>query len=105
MAKKKIQTVIIVTAYGEDNYYQKQYEDRVGIFASVSQAIKAAKKDGMTNSQEDYMRRANSINCLCWDVRDNKESAYQVDYWDEEDPRRKPITSSYMFETVNLDCA
>lgn len=39
------QTVIIVTAYGEDNYFQKRYEDIVGIYTSVKNAIQGAKSD------------------------------------------------------------
>lgn len=53
--EKKKQTVIIVTAYGEDNYFQKRYEDVVGIFTTVNKAIRGAKSDGLTNSQIDYL--------------------------------------------------
>ena len=51
--KQTKQTVIIVTAYGEDNYFQKKYEDVVGIYTSVKKAIRGAQEDGMTNAQKD----------------------------------------------------
>ena len=53
--KQTKQTVIIVTAYGEDNYFQKKYEDVVGIYTSVKKAIRGAQEDGMTNAQKDYL--------------------------------------------------
>ena len=103
MSKKK-QTVIIVTAYGEDNYYQKRYEDVVGIYTSVKKAIKGAKADGMTNSQEDYLNRTNAFHSLSLAMLNNKDGeCCQVDYEEEEDRRRKACTSSYMFQTYNLD--
>ena len=103
MAKKK-QTVIIVTAYGEDNYYQKKYEDVVGIYTNVKNAIKGAKEDGLTNKQLDYLNRLNAFFFLDRAIRDNKSGeSYQVDYEEETNKRRKPCTSSYMFTTFNLD--
>ncbi len=102
--EKKKQTVIIVAAYGEDNFYQKKYEDVVGIFTSVKLAIQGAKADGMTNRQFDYLNRINAFWLL--DIalqRNNDHAAYQVEYEEETDRRRKPCTSSYMFRTYNLD--
>ncbi len=94
---KQIQTVIIVTAYGEDNYYQKQYEDIVGIYTSVANAIKGAKADGMTKKQKDYLDRLNAFWMLDNAMQNNDgECTFQVDY-DESS------TSSYMFRTYNLD--
>ena len=49
--KNEKQTIIIVTAYGDDNYFQKKYEDIVGMYTSVKNAIKGAKQDGLTNRQ------------------------------------------------------
>ena len=103
MARKKT-TVIIVTAYGEDNYYQKKYEDVVGIYTSVKNAIKGAKKDGLTNRQLDYLNRINAFYCLEVALHNNNDhEAFQVNYEEETDPRRKPCESSYMFQTFNLD--
>lgn len=103
MAKKKT-TVIIVTAYGEDNYFQKKYEDVVGIYTSVKKAIRGAQEDGMTNAQKDYLERAGSFRCLEFDLmRNNDGRAYQVEYEEETNKRRKPCESSYMFKTFNLD--
>ena len=100
---KKKQTVIIVTAYGEDNYYQKRYEDVVGIFKSVDSAIRGAMSDGMTNRQKEYLNRINAFSCLDVALRDNIEGkAFQVDYEEETDKRRKECTSSYMFNTWNV---
>ena len=102
--EKKKQTVIIVTAYGEDNYFQKRYEDVVGIYTSVSKAIKGAKEDGMTNRQEDYLHRTNAFLCLHLAMEKHKSGeVFQVDYEEETDKRRKPCESSYMFQTFNLD--
>ena len=100
---KKKQTVIIVTAYGEDNYFQPQYEDIVGIYTSVENAIRGAKQDGMTNRQEDYLNRINAFYLLNLAIQSNVVDAYQVEYEEEKDKRRKPCTSSYMFRTYNLD--
>lgn len=101
---KKIQTVIIVTAYGEDNYFQKQYEDVVGIYTSVKKAIQGAKSDGLTNSQMDYLNRINAFFCLNLAMLRNKDGeAFQVEYNEETDKRRMPCTSSYMFRTYTLD--
>ena len=101
---KKIQTVIIVTAYGEDNYFQKKYEDLVGIYTSVKKAIKGAQADGMTNEQKDYLERTGAFRCLEFDLKRNAtENAYQVEYKEEMNPKRKPCVSSYMFRTYNLD--
>ena len=102
--ENKKQTVIIVTAYGEDNYFQKRYEDVVGIYTNVKKAIKGAKADGMTNRQFDYLNGINAFWLL--DIalqRNNDHAAYQVEYEEETDTRRKPCTSSYMFRTYNLD--
>jgi len=102
--KKQIQTVIIVTAYGEDNYFQKKYEDIVGIYTSVKKAIQGAKADGLTNSQIDYLNRINAFYCLDIAIQQNRSGeSYQVEYEEETDARRKPCTSSYMFQTYNLD--
>ncbi len=102
--EKKKQTVIIVTAYGEDNYYQKRYEDIVGIYTSVKNAISGAKTDGLTNSQIDYLNSINAFWLLNNAILENKDGeAFQVDYEEETDRRRKPCTSSYMFLTYNLD--
>ena len=60
--KNEKQTIIIVTAYGDDNYFQKKYEDIVGMYTSVKNAIKGAKQDGLTNRQIEYL---NSINAFC----------------------------------------
>lgn len=102
--KKTRQTVIIVTAYGEDNYFQKKYEDVVGIYTSVKKAIQGAKTDGLTNSQMDYLNRINAFYWLDVAIKNNKGGeAYQVEYEEETDKRRKPCESSYMFRTFNLD--
>ena len=102
--KQKKQTVIIVTAYGEDNYFQKKYEDVVGIYTSVDKAIKGAKEDGLTNSQIDYLNRINAFYMLNIAMLKNKGGeAFQVEYEEETDRRRKQCESSYMFETYNLD--
>lgn len=61
--RKQVQTVIIVTAYGEDNYFQKEYEDVVGIYTSVKKAILGAKADGLTNSLPKPYKCFLSIEC------------------------------------------
>lgn len=102
--KESKQTVIIVTAYGEDNYFQKKYEDVVGIYTSVKKAIKGAKADGMTNSQFEYLNSINAFWLLDIAIQRNNDGvAYQVEYEEETDKRRKPCVSSYMFNTFNLD--
>lgn len=102
--KAKRQTVIIVTAYGEDNYYQKKYEDVVGIYTTVKNAIKGAQKDGMTNKQKDYLNWINAFYCLNKAMTENVDGkSFQVDYEEETDGRCKKCTSSYMFQTYNLD--
>ncbi len=99
-----MKTIIIVTAYGEDNYYQKKYEDVVGLYSSVKKAIRGAKADGLTNSQIDYLNRINAFYCLDEAIRSNKSGeTFQVDYEEETDKRRKPCTSSYMFRTYYVD--
>ena len=102
--EKKKQTVIIVTAYGEDNYYQKRYEDVVGIYTTVNKAIRGAKSDGMTNAQLDHLNRKNAFWLLdiALQKNDNHE-AFQVNYEEETDSRRNPCKSSYMFRMFNLD--
>lgn len=101
---KKIQTVIIVTAYGEDNYFQKKYEDVVGIYTSVNKAIRGAKADGLTNSQIDYLNYINAFSCLDFAMQKHKDGeAFQVEYEEETDCRRKKCKSSYMFRTFNLN--
>ena len=101
---KENKTVIIVTAYGEDNYFQKRYEDVVGIYTSVKNAIKGAKKDGLTNSQIDYLNSINAFYLLDKAITENKDGeCFQAEFEYEEDKRRKPCTSSYMFQTYNLD--
>lgn len=104
MKTNKKQTVIIVTAYGEDNYFQKSYEDVVGIYTSVKNAIKGAKKDGLTNSQIDYLNSINAFYLLDESIKENEDGkCFQVEFEYEEDKRRKRCTSSYMFQTYNLD--
>ena len=101
---KTRQTVIIVTAYGEDNYFQKRYEDIVGIYTSVRKAISGAKADGLTNRQIDYLDSINAFHFLDVAIKTNKDGeAFQVEYEEETDKRRKPCESSYMFQTFNLD--
>lgn len=101
---KQKQTVIIVTAYGEDNFFQKRYEDVVGIYTSVKNAIKGAMADGMTNRQREYLNSIDAFYLLNKAVeRNSNYVAYQVGFEEEEDARRKPCVSSYMFRTLNLD--
>lgn len=103
-AMKYKQTVIIVTAYGEDNHYQMQYEDLVGIYTSVKNAIKGAIADGMTNKQRQYLNGLNAFYWLDKAVNENKSGeAFQVDWEEETDGRFKPCESSYMFKTYTLD--
>ena len=103
MTHKK-QTVIIVTAYGEDNYFQKRHEDVVGIYTSVKNAIKGAKADGLTSRQIDYLNRINAFWFLDMAMNEGKAGeCQQVDFAKEEDSRRKPCVSSYMFKTFNLN--
>ena len=98
-----MKTIIIVTAYGEDNYYQKQYEDVVGLYSDVDKAIEGAKADGMTNRQLDDFHHQNGWALLTAAMMHNQESkAIQVDYSEEMDLRRKPCISSYMFKTYNV---
>lgn len=98
-----MKTIIIVTAYGEDNYYQKQYEDVVGLYSDVNKAIEGAKADGMTNSQKDYLNRINAFWLLDIALKNNRAGeSFQVDYEEETDRRCKPCTSSYMFRTYNV---
>jgi len=98
------QTVIIVTAYGEDNYFQKRYEDIVGIYTSVRKAIAGAKADGMTNAQQDYLNRINAFYLLDNALQKKRSGeTFQVEYQEETDGRRKPCISSYMFQSYNLD--
>ena len=102
--KQQVQTVIIVTAYGEDNYFQKKHEDIVGVYTSVKTAIQGAKADGMTNRQIAYLNRINAFYLLDVAIQNNEGGkAFQVEYEEETDARRKPCTSSYMFQTYNLD--
>lgn len=103
MTEKK-QTVIIVTAYGEDNYFQPKYQDVVGIYTDVKKAIKGAKSDGLTNKQIDYLNRINAFWLLDVAKKENRAGeCFQVEYEEETDKRRKPCVSSYMFRTYNLD--
>lgn len=96
--------IILVTAYGEDNYYQKQYEDIVGIYTSVGKALEGAKKDGMTNRQVDEFFRNGGWTSLNLALQEgNCHCAIQIDYEEETDKRRKPCTSSYMFQVYRLD--
>lgn len=98
------QTVIIVTAYGEDNYFQKRYEDIVGIYTSVKNAIQGAKSDGLTNRQIAYLNRINAFYLLDVAIQNNEGGqAFQVEYEEETDGRRKPCISLYMFQSYNLD--
>lgn len=98
-----MKTIIIVTAYGEDNFYRKQYEDVVGLYSDVDKAIEGAKADGMTNSQKDYLNRINAFWLLDIALKNNRAGeSFQVDYEEETDRRRKPCTSSYMFRTYNV---
>lgn len=103
MAKRK-QTVIIVTAYGEDNYYQKANEDVVGIYTSVENAIRGAQADGMTKKQKNYLDWINAFYCLDEAICKNKSNvSFQVDYEEEINIEREPCTSAYMFKTFTLD--
>ena len=78
--KQRKQTVIIVTAYGEDNYYQKRYEDVVGIYTSVQKAIKGAMDDG---KQRQNLNRINAFWLLDKAVKENESGkVFQVD-WEE----------------------
>ena len=102
--EKEKQTVIIVTAYGEDNYYQKRYEYVVGIYTTVNKAIGGAKYDGLTNSQIDFLNRINAFYSLNVAMLNNKGGVvFQVDYEEETDEEEEPCKSSYMFRTFNLD--
>ena len=72
--------------------------------SSVDKAIKGAKEDGLTNSQMDYLNRINAFYMLNIAMLKNKSGeAFQVEYEEETDRRRKQCESSYMFETYNLD--
>ena len=98
-----METIIVVTAYGEDNYYQKQYEDIVGLYSSVAKAIKGAKQDGMTNKQFQYLNGINAFSSLQRAIETNRDGeAFQVDWDYETDKRCKPCKSSYMFQTYNV---
>lgn len=98
-----MKTIIIVTAYGEDNYYQKQYEDIVGLYSDVKKAIDGARADGMTPKQFRYLDKMNAFDQLERAIETNNENkAFQVDYEVETDKRRKPCKSSYMFQTYNV---
>ena len=102
--KKQIQTVIVVTAYGKDNYFHKKCEDVVGIYTSVKKAIKGAKKNGLTNSQIECLIGMGALYVLERAINNNKDGCiFQVEYEEETDARKKPCTSSYMFQTFNLD--
>lgn len=102
--RKQVQTVIIVTAYGEDNYFQKKYEDVVGIYTSVKKAIQGAKADGLTNSQIGCLNGMGALYALDQAIAYHKAGCiFQVEYEEETDGRRKPCVSSYMFQTYNLD--
>lgn len=97
MTQKK-QTVILVTAYGKDNYFQKKYEDIVGIYTNVKSAIRGAKADGMTNKQMDYLNSINAFYLLDVAIQNNGGGEFQVKYTIDT-----PCKSSYMFKTLNLD--
>ena len=101
--KKKQQTVIIVTAYGDDNYFQKRHEDVVGIYTSVQNAIKGAKADGLTSRQIDYLNRINAFYLLDRALANNEGQTFQVEYERETDKRRRRCVSSYQFATYTLD--
>lgn len=102
--KNEKQTIIIVTAYGDDNYFQKQYEDIVGMYTSVKNAIKGAKQDGLTNRQIEYLNSINAFYLLDEAIKENKDGkCFQVEFEYEEDGRRKPCKSSYMFQSYNLN--
>lgn len=104
MKANKQQTVIIVTAYGEDNYFQKRYEDVIGIYTSVKNAIKGAKADGLTNSQIDYLNSSNAFDLLDEAIKENKGGqCFQVEFEYEQDKRKKPCKSSYQFQTYNIN--
>jgi hypothetical protein len=98
-----MKSIIIVTAYGEDNFYQKQYEDVVGLYSDVNKALDGAKKDGMTNKQLDDFHHQNGwlylTNAL---MCGNDFANVQVNYEEETDGRRKPCESSYMFKVYNV---
>lgn len=102
--KHRQKSIIVVTAYGEDNYYQKKYEDIVGMFSSVDKAVKGARKDGMTNRQYSEFNRTGSWLYLHNALINNEYGkCVQIDYEEELDSRRKPCTSSYMFRVYPLD--
>lgn len=103
MKKKHQQTVIIVTAYGDDNYFQKRYEDIVGIYTSVKNAINGAKADGLTSRQMDYLNRINAFYLLDKALVNNEKQTFQVEYERETDKRRRHCVSSYQFATYTLD--
>ena len=103
MKSREKQMVVIVTAYGEDNYFQKRYEDVVGIYTNVEYAIRAAQADGMTNRQLDYLNRTNQLWMLRLSMLQGKCDACQVEYEEETDRRRKSCVSSYMFRTYALN--
>lgn len=100
----KQQYIILVTAYGEDNYYQKQYEDIVGMYTTVNKALNGAMKDGMTNRQKEVFFKTGGWASLYFALQEGKyHQAIQIDYEEETDKRRKPCTSSYMFQVYRLD--
>ena len=98
-----MKTIIIVTAYGEDNFYQKRYEDIVGLYSDVKKAIAGARADGMTTKQFRYLDRLNAFSLLERAIEThNNHEAFQVDYEEETNKRCKPCVSSYMFKVYNV---
>ena len=91
--------VLIVTAYGKDNYFQKNHEDIVGIYTDVERAIAGAQSDGMTSDQLDYLNKIDAFHQLNVAMEQKCFCEFQVDY-DCEDNDCK---SSYMFKTYKLN--
>lgn len=94
-----MRTIIMVTAYCEDNHYQKRYEDIVGFYSRVDKAIVGAMNDGMTEQQKDYLKDNRDLILLDNAIQTHRSVAVQVDFDTEDDD----CNSSYMFQTFNLD--
>lgn len=94
-----MRTIIMVTAYGEDNHYQKRYEDIVGFYSRVDKAIVGAINDGMTEQQKDYLKDNRDLILLDNAIQTHRSVTVQVDFDTEDDD----CNSSYMFQTFNLD--
>ena len=95
-----MRTIIVVTAYGEDNYFQKRYEDIVGFYSRVDKAIVGAMNDGMTEYQREQLKENRDLILLDNAIQTHQNVAVQVTFDTYEDEDCK---SSYMFQTFNLD--